>query len=334
MDLEDQYDKLYRYCYFRVRDVQTAEDLVQETFLRWLDHYPGQREREALPTLYTIARNLCVDVTRQRETLPLQETDQVAADPAGTLVERWDLNGPWRRSPPGPGTAAPALCQPGAPAGAEPADGAVPVCHLSKVRQAADPTQRGIARGGENMNRRLKRALAASFSPPPPREKRFFSGPCPSRTSPPGDLSLEPDPLSAEADLAAVLRVLLPAVWGGSCMNPNVLWITAALLPFVALLAVTEGTRSAVYGMEELELATRFSLKSVLLARLCLVGSLHAALLLCLTLLCRGDWGGLLWTDRGVSFGPLPSHRLWRAVAVRRLRGGRWSMGRRCWQYW
>ena len=43
MDLEDQYDKLYRYCYFRVRDVQTAEDLVQETFLRWLDHYPGQR---------------------------------------------------------------------------------------------------------------------------------------------------------------------------------------------------------------------------------------------------------------------------------------------------
>ena len=45
------------------------------------------------------------------------------------------------------------------------------------------------------------------------------------------------------------------------------------LLPFVALLAVTEGTRSAVYGMEELELATRFSLKSVLLARLCLVGT-------------------------------------------------------------
>lgn len=38
MDLEDQYDKLYRYCYFRVRDVQTAEDLVQETFLLSLIH--------------------------------------------------------------------------------------------------------------------------------------------------------------------------------------------------------------------------------------------------------------------------------------------------------
>ena len=100
MDLEDQYDKLYRYCYFRVRDVQTAEDLVQETFLRWLDHYPGQREREALPTLYTIARNLCVDVARQRETLPLQETDQVAGDPAGTLVERWDLERALETLPP------------------------------------------------------------------------------------------------------------------------------------------------------------------------------------------------------------------------------------------
>ena len=92
MDLEDQYDKLYRYCYFRVRDVQTAEDLVQETFLRWLDHYPGQREREALPTLYTIARNLCVDVTRQRETLPRTPRARWWSD--GT----W--NGPWRRSPP------------------------------------------------------------------------------------------------------------------------------------------------------------------------------------------------------------------------------------------
>lgn len=52
MDLEAQYDKLYRYCYFQCKDVQAAEDVVQETFLRWLEHYPGQKEREAIPTLY------------------------------------------------------------------------------------------------------------------------------------------------------------------------------------------------------------------------------------------------------------------------------------------
>ena len=186
MDLEDQYDKLYRYCYFRVRDVQTAEDLVQETFLRWLDHYPGQREREALPTLYTIARNLCVDVTRQRETLPLQETDQVAADPAGTLVERWDLERALETLTPQDQELLLLRYA-----------NQVPLQALSRLTglsrfaiyrrcgRAADPTQRGIARGGENMNRRLKRALARHpFPRRPPREKRFFSGPCPSRTSP------------------------------------------------------------------------------------------------------------------------------------------------------
>lgn len=91
MDLEAQYDKLYRYCYFQCKDVQAAEDVVQETFLRWLEHYPGQKEREAIPTLYTIARNLCVDLARQRTHLPLRESDRQTPDPAGDWAEKWDL---------------------------------------------------------------------------------------------------------------------------------------------------------------------------------------------------------------------------------------------------
>ena len=101
------------------------------------------------------------------------------------------------------------------------------------------------------MNRRLKRALAASFSPPPPQRKTVFL-----RTLPQPDLSLgtflwNQIPYLRKRTWLLSCGVLLPAVWGGSCMNPNVLWITAALLPFVALLAVTEGDRSAGYGMEE-----------------------------------------------------------------------------------
>ena len=87
MDLEDQYDKLYRYCYFRVRDVQTAEDLVQETFLRWLDHYPGQREREALPTLYTIARNVFLDQTRRKRNTEIQLPRELPDTAGVTLTE-------------------------------------------------------------------------------------------------------------------------------------------------------------------------------------------------------------------------------------------------------
>ena len=37
MDLEEQYEKIYRYCYFRLRHQQMAEDITQETFLRFLE---------------------------------------------------------------------------------------------------------------------------------------------------------------------------------------------------------------------------------------------------------------------------------------------------------
>lgn len=32
MDLEELYDKLYRYCYMKTRHPQAAEDLTQEPF--------------------------------------------------------------------------------------------------------------------------------------------------------------------------------------------------------------------------------------------------------------------------------------------------------------
>ena len=83
---------IYGFLLTRTRDPGLAEELTQETFFRAVrsaGQFRGGSDLRAW--LYTIARNLCVDVTRQRETLPLQETDQVAADPAGTLVERWDL---------------------------------------------------------------------------------------------------------------------------------------------------------------------------------------------------------------------------------------------------
>ncbi|MEG1687360.1 MAG: hypothetical protein RR185_02265 [Angelakisella sp.] len=34
-ELEDQYDKIYRYCCLRVSNPQLAEDLTQETFLKY-----------------------------------------------------------------------------------------------------------------------------------------------------------------------------------------------------------------------------------------------------------------------------------------------------------
>lgn len=72
MDLEEQYDKIYRYCYFRLRSREQAEDVTQEAFTRCLERYPGLTSGEAVKCLYTIARNLCVDVYRKQGKEPLE----------------------------------------------------------------------------------------------------------------------------------------------------------------------------------------------------------------------------------------------------------------------
>lgn len=65
VDIEEQYDKIYIYCYFKVQNRQTAEDITQETFLRFWEAYQGITSGQALKYLYTIARNLCVDEYRK-----------------------------------------------------------------------------------------------------------------------------------------------------------------------------------------------------------------------------------------------------------------------------
>ncbi len=66
MDLREQYDKIYRYCYFRLNHRETAEDVTQETFLRYFDSARYLERGKSLEYLYTIARNLCIDEFRRR----------------------------------------------------------------------------------------------------------------------------------------------------------------------------------------------------------------------------------------------------------------------------
>ena len=73
-DLDEQYDKIYRYCYFKLHSRELAEDITQETFLRYLEHYNGITTASALKCLYTIARNLCVDEYRKPKTESMDES--------------------------------------------------------------------------------------------------------------------------------------------------------------------------------------------------------------------------------------------------------------------
>ena len=55
MDLEELYDKVYRYCYMKLRHPQAAEDITQEAFLRFLRVYEEREIRKRTAYLYTIA---------------------------------------------------------------------------------------------------------------------------------------------------------------------------------------------------------------------------------------------------------------------------------------
>lgn len=67
MDIEEQYDKIYRYCYFKLHDPQLAQDITQETFLRFYRQELSLDKGRELPYLYTIAKNLCIDEFRRKK---------------------------------------------------------------------------------------------------------------------------------------------------------------------------------------------------------------------------------------------------------------------------
>lgn len=72
-DLEEQYDKIYRYCYFKVHRREVAEDITQETFLRFYERFGHYGSDFTLQYLYRIAHNLCIDEYRKREEAELSE---------------------------------------------------------------------------------------------------------------------------------------------------------------------------------------------------------------------------------------------------------------------
>ena len=71
----DEYaDALFRHCFFRVSDRETAKDLVHETFTRTWDHLArGKEVREYRAFLYRTANNLIVDFYRKKKAVFLEE---------------------------------------------------------------------------------------------------------------------------------------------------------------------------------------------------------------------------------------------------------------------
>ncbi|EMS70116.1 RNA polymerase sigma factor [Ruminiclostridium cellobioparum] len=79
IDIEEQYDKIYRYCYYKTGNATLAEDLTQEAFLKYFAQNSYMEYGKKLAYLYTVARNLCIDYFRRKQpenlTDELQDTD-------------------------------------------------------------------------------------------------------------------------------------------------------------------------------------------------------------------------------------------------------------------
>ena len=146
------------------------------------------------------------------------------------------------------------------------------------------------------MNQKQKQALADVFRAPPPVRKAAFFKQYRRRELGQGELifiaagyipwwvwvlSL----LLCALMLAAAAWTAVPLRFGpAGPMEPAPgAWYAAALTPFLALLAITENGRAQFYGMEELELACRVSRRSVVLARMAVLGLFHLLLLGALT---------------------------------------------------
>lgn len=86
-DIQEQYDKIYRYCYFKVGNSTLAEDLTQETFLKYFSQNSYIERGKKLAYLYTIARNLCMDAFRINQ--PEELTEELShGDSFGNLELR------------------------------------------------------------------------------------------------------------------------------------------------------------------------------------------------------------------------------------------------------
>lgn len=122
------------------------------------------------------------------------------------------------------------------------------------------------------MNKELKDALKDSFKVPAPIEKEEFL-----RSIPMPSINNFEFACSQAAYIHKWIWVLSVtffsiALIGATYLEKNMLWCISSFMPLLALSIITESGRSEIYGMAEFELSTRFSLKSVVLARLVILG--------------------------------------------------------------
>ena len=132
------------------------------------------------------------------------------------------------------------------------------------------------------ISKEMKKMLQTAYEAPEPLRKEKFLKKLPkAQISHMEFMLLQAAYMKKWVWIVSVL-VLGIALKSASLLERNMLGVFSALMPFIALTVTTENTKSAAYGMEELEMVSRFSLRSVVLARMGILGGVHFVLICCL----------------------------------------------------
>ena len=149
------------------------------------------------------------------------------------------------------------------------------------------------------MNNQLKRNIQKAFAAPKPnqQEKVRFLRSLPQTQIGMFQFILVQASYVRKLSWALSGLILLLALFCAYNISEDTIWVVSAFVPLLGLLAVTESTRSMMYGMSEFEMSTRFSLKSVVMARMSVLGVLDFIVLVCAIPLCyTGSGFSLLQT--------------------------------------
>lgn len=123
------------------------------------------------------------------------------------------------------------------------------------------------------INKWEKEVLEQAFSVPAPKKKRAFLRMVPKQEVGLGSLLLSQAAYIRKWVWAASFLLFGLAVPATQVVELDVIWILSAVMPLAALMIITEFARSSAYGMTELEMSSRFSLRTILLARMAMLGA-------------------------------------------------------------
>lgn len=66
MNIEKEYDNVFRYALYLTKNKHEAEDITQEAYLKYLQHTEYHSKGKERQILYTIVRNLYIDLHRRK----------------------------------------------------------------------------------------------------------------------------------------------------------------------------------------------------------------------------------------------------------------------------